>query len=195
MPIRPYEPPAESIAALREAMKVTPKAYRHNAEMMKEVLADVSKHWPHPVYRTGLKDMITTNGLRKAEIIGWRYLARSGSDRNYAIEVQIEDDGTEHCFAELDKGPYIDGFYRVLNDEGIAKTAGATVFKPAVLRINALGIFAVWLRTNDPEKEIIIPLPPAPSYLVTWRQYSIKHFQDALRDKAKAKLANDFSDA
>ena len=92
MPIRPYEPPAESIAALREAMKVTPKAYRHNAEMMKEVLADVSKHWPHPVYRTGLKDMITTNGLRKAEIIGWRYLARSGSDRNYAIEVQIEDD-------------------------------------------------------------------------------------------------------
>ncbi len=195
MPIRPYEPPAESLQALREAVTTTAHAYRYNAAMMKDVLADVPKHWPHPVYRVGLKDMITPNGLHKAELVGWRYLARSGSDRNYALEVQMDDDGKEHHFAELDKGPYIDGIYRVLNDEGIAKTAGATVFKPAVLRINALGIFAVWLRTNDPEKEIIIPLPPAPSYLMTWRQYSIKHFQDALRDRARVKLANDFSDA
>lgn len=195
MPIRPYEPPAESLTALREAARTIPKAYRHAAEMIEAVLADWEKHWPHPVYRVGLKEMTSANGLRKAEMVGWRYLAHSGSDRNYALEVQMEDDGTEHRFAELDKGPYIDGIYKVLRDESIAQKAGATVFKPAYLRINAMAIVAVWLRTDDAEKEIIIPLPPTPSYLVPWQQYSIKHFQDALREQAREKLANDFSDA
>lgn len=195
MPIQPYEPPAESMQALHESAKATPKAYRHNAEMMKAVLADWQKHWPHPVYRVGLKEMASANGLRKAELVGWRYLARSGNDRNYAIEVQMDEDGTDHHFAELDKGPYIDGIYKVLHDESLTKKAGTTVFRPAVLRINAMAIFAVWLRTDEPEKEILIPLPPTPSYVVPWQQYSVKHFQDALREQAKEKLANDFSDA
>lgn len=195
MPIQLYEPPAESLQALRESAKATPKAYRHNAAMMQAVLADWQKHWPHPVYRVGLKEMASANGLRKAELVAWRYLARSGNDRNYAIEVQMDDDGTDHQFAELDKGPYIDGIYKVLQDESLTKKAGATIFKPAVLRINAMAIFAVWLQSNEPEKEIIIPLPPTPSYVVPWQQYSVQHFQDALREQAKEKLANDFSDA
>ena len=161
---------------------------------MKDVLADVPKHWPHPVYRICLKDMAGTNGLRKAEIIGWRYLAQSGNDRNYAIEVQMEDDGADHQFAELVNGPYIDAIYKILQDESLIKKAGATVLNPALLRINALGVVALWLRANDPEKEIIIPLPPTRRSLVAGRQSSIQHFQDALREPARAKLADDFSD-
>ncbi len=194
MPIKPYVPPAASLRALREAAHMTPKAYQHNAAMIKDVLADVPSHWPHPVYDVGLNDLALTNGLNKAEIISWRYLARSGNDRNYAIEVQIDDDQS-HTFSELDKGPHIDGLRRIVTDESIIKKAAEVVYKPAVLRINAMGIFAVWLRTTDEQKEILIPLPPTRSYLVAWQQYSIKHFQDALRDKAKAKIANDFSDA
>lgn len=195
MPIKPYVPPAASLRALREAATMTPKAYQHNAAMIKDVLADVPAHWPHPVYDVGLNDLVLANGLNKAEIISWRYLARSGNDRNYAIEVQIDDDNQSHTFSELDKGPHIDGLYQIVNDKNLIKQTEASVFKPAVLRINAMGIFAVWLRTADEQKEILIPLPPTRSYLVAWQQYSIKHFQDALRDKAKAKIANEFSDA
>jgi hypothetical protein len=146
MPIRPATPPAASLQAVREAAQTTPKAYRHMAEMMQTVATDWKKHWPHPVYRVGLKEMTATNWLRKAEMIGWRYLVQTRNQRQYAIEVQMEADGTEHCFAELDKGPYVDGFYRVLHDDSLAKKTGATVFRPAVLRINALAIFAVWTK-------------------------------------------------
>ena len=194
MPIQPYVPPAASLRTLREAAKLTPKAYQHNAAMIQDVLADVPGHWPHPVYDIGLNDLVRENGLHQAEIMSWRYLACSGNDRNYAIEVQIDDD-KNHTFSELDKGPHIDGMYRIVNDESIIKKAGVTVLKPAVLRINAMGIFAVWLRATDPQKEILIPLPPTRNYLVAWQEYSIKQFQDALRDKAKAKIANEFSDA
>ena len=126
---------------------------------------------------------------------GWRYLAHSGSNRNYAIEVQVDDEGTNHQFAELDKGPYIDGIYRLLKNDDLLNKPSAATFKLAVLRLNALGVFAVWLQTAEPGQAVFIPLPPTPRYLVPLQQYTTNQFQDVLRDKAKEKLALDFSDA
>ncbi|HZS09088.1 MAG TPA: hypothetical protein VFD58_29915 [Blastocatellia bacterium] len=195
MPIKHQQPPEKSLEALREATKKMPKVYAEVAGMIRDILAQPDQHWPHPVYVAGLRDMASANGLRKAQMIGWRYLARVGSDRNYAIEVQHDDDGTDHRLAELDKGPYIDGMYRVLGDKNLARKVGATALRPAVLRINALKVFAVWLRADDPEKELIIPIPPAPPPLKPWQAYTVKEFQDELRDEAKEDLAHDSSDA
>ena len=199
MPIQCYKPPAASLQALRAAAQTVPKAYGPVAAMLQDVSQDLAQHWPHPVYCVGLKAMAATNGLQKAEMIGWRYLAHSGSDRDYAIEMQMDDDGEgegmQHHFAELDKGPYIDGIYRVLQDEDFTKKTGATIFKLAVLRLNALGVFAVWLQTSEPEKALLIPLPPTPRYLEPWQPYTTNQFQDALREKAKEKLANNIVDA
>ena len=188
MPITHQEPPRDTLETLREAAETMPQAYAHNAKMIRDVLDDLDRHWPHPVYIAGLKDMAASGGLSKAEMIGWRYLAQSGSDRNYAIEVQEDPDGTGHQVAELDKGPFIDGIYRVLEDKSIAQKAGETDLKLSVLRINAMGIFAVWLRADDSDKEIIIPVQPAPEYLKPWHAYSVEEFEDALKPEAKRDL-------
>src|SRR5438876_6434751 len=113
MPIKHQQPPEKSLEALRTATKKMPKVYAEVAGMIQDILAHPDQHWPHPVYVVGLRDMTSPNGLRKAQMIGWRYLAQVGSDRNYAIEVQHDDDGSDHRLAELDKGPYIDGMYKV----------------------------------------------------------------------------------
>lgn len=194
MPLQCYNPPAASLQALQAAAQTMPKAYRHIAEMVREVLRELPHHWPHPVYRIGLSEAASATSWAQPELIGWRYLAQSESDRQYAIEVQVEDGG-QHQFAELDKGPYIDGIFRVLKDVSLQPKAGSTVFHLAVLRLNALGVFAVWLQTADPEKALFIPLPPTPRCLVPWQQYTTKQFQDALRDKAQENLANVISDA
>ena len=195
MPIQCYNPPAASVQALQEAAQTMPKAYGHVADMMREVLRDLPHHWPHPVYRVGLSEAASAQGWAKPELIGWRYLAHSESDREYAIEVQVEDDGVQHQFAELDKGPYIDGIFRVLKDASLQPKAGPTVYHLAVLRLNALGVFAVWLQTDNPDQALFIPLPPTPRCLVPWQQYTTNQFQDAVRDKAKENLANVISDA
>jgi hypothetical protein len=187
MPIQAYNPPAASLQALQAAAQTVPKSYEHVAAMMQEILQDPPQHWPHPVYCVGLREAATAQGAWQGELVGWRYLAHSGRDRDYAIEVQVEDD--QHEFAELDKGPYIDGIYRVLKDEVLQRQTGTTVYQLAVLRLNALGVFAVWLQTDAPEQALFIPLPPTPRYLVPWRQYTTNQFQEALRDKAKEKLA------
>jgi hypothetical protein len=192
MPIQCYNPPAASLQALQEAVQTMPKAYDQVAEMVREIVRDLPHHWPHPVYRVGLGEAASATGWAMPELIGWRYLARSESDRYYAVEVQV--DGTQHQFAELDKGPYIDGVYHLVTDEGLWQKPGTRDFKLAVLRLNALGIFAVWLQANQPEQSLFIPLPPKPRWL-TQQQYTTNEFQAALREQAKEKLATALSDA
>ncbi len=195
MPIQPYEPPVKCIQALHEALGTLPKAYHQMTEKILAASNGWQMYWPHPVYCAGLKEMAAANGIHKADLVSWRFLGKLGNDRNYALEVQVDEAGKNYYFSELDKGPYIDGIYRVVNDEELIKKTGATIFRPAVLRINAMAIFAAWLRTEEAAAELIIPLPPTPSYVVPWQHYSIKHFQDALREQAREKLANDFLDA
>lgn len=195
MPIKCQQPPEKSLQALQAAARKVPKTYEHVAQMIRQVVAHPDQAWPHPVYVAGLREMASAGGLRRAEQTAWRYLARSGSDRNYAVEVQHEEDGSGHQLSEVDKGPYIDGMYKVLRDQTLARKLGAASFRPAVLRINAMRVFAVWLQTHDHEKDILIPIPPAPPCLSPWQAYSAREFQDALRDEAKEQLAKDSSDA
>jgi hypothetical protein len=195
MPIKCQPPPEKSLQALQSAARRVPKTYEHVAEMIRQVVAHPEQAWPHPVYVAGLRDMASAQGLRRAEPTGWRYLARSGSDRNYAIEVQHDEDGDRHQLSEVDKGPYIDGMYKVLADQSLARKLGAVLYRPALLRINAMRVFAVWLQTRDQTKDILIPIPPAPPFLSPWQPYSVREFQDALRDEAKEQLATDSSDA
>lgn len=193
MPIKCQPPPEKSLQALQAAARKVPKTYEHVAEMIRQVVAHPAGAWPHPVYVAGLRDMASAQGLRRAEQTAWRYLARSGSDRNYAIEVQ--HDGDSHQLSEVDKGPYIDGMYKVFGDQKLARRLGAVSYRPAVLRINAMKVFAVWLQTRDSEKDILIPIPPNPPFLSPWQMYSAREFQDVLRDEAKEQLAKDSSDA
>ena len=195
MPIRPQQPPEKSLQALRDAARKVPRTYEHVAAMIRTIVAHPERAWPHPVYIAGLRDMAAAHGLRRAEMTGWRYLARSGSDRNYAIEVQCSEDGNTHQVSEVDKGPYIDGIWKVLEDKTLARRIGAVTVWPAVLRINALKILAVWLQAHDRAQDLLIPIPPTPSFLKPFQVCSRKEFQEVVREEAGELLAHDSLDA
>jgi hypothetical protein len=76
----------------------------------------------------------------------------------------------------------------VLADEKIAEKAGETDLNLSVLRINAMDIFAVWLKADESQKDIIVPVEPAPEYLKPWRAYSVEEFEDTLKPEAKRDL-------
>ncbi|MFN0086737.1 MAG: hypothetical protein ACKVX9_15210 [Blastocatellia bacterium] len=188
MPIKFQEPPAETLAALRESAETMPHTFAGHAQIIRDVLAHPDQHWPHPVYIAGLRDMAAKDGLRLAERIAWRYLAHASGNLNYAIEVQDDSDQDEQQLTEIDKGPVIDAMYQVLEDKKLAQRAGDADMKLSVLRINAMGIFAVWLRADDADDDLIIPLQPAPDFLTPGQTYSIEEFQEALQPRAKSRL-------
>ena len=189
MTIKFQTPPAEALETLRESADTMPQALAGQAAILRDVLAHPERHWPHPVYIAGLRDMAAGGGLQQAEQIAWRYLARETSgNRNYAIEVQDDPEWHGQQIAEIDRGPFVDAMYQLLEDVGLARRAAGAEMKLSALRINALGIFAVWLRAEQAENDLIIPLQPAPEFLTPGQPYSIDEFQQTLQPRAKSRL-------
>ena len=195
MPIKPQKPPAASLRVLRDAVGTMPPACASIARAIPDVLDHPDRHWSHPVYVVGLREMASASGLKKARVIGWRYLVRADDHRNYAIEVQQGAGRGGHRLAELDKGPFIDGLYHVLEHQDLVDAAGPPILKLAVLRISAMMIFAVWLQASTADKGVIVPIPPTPHYLKPWQTYTVKQFEDALRGEAQEDMAHPASDA
>ncbi|MDX2031368.1 MAG: hypothetical protein SF339_11895 [Blastocatellia bacterium] len=188
MPITYQEPPAETLETLRDSVESMPRSFEGHAQIIRDVLAHPDQHWPHPVYIAGLRDMASKDGLAQAEKIAWRYLAHTSGNRNYAIEVQDDADWDGQQLTEIDKGPFIDAMYQVLEDANLARRAGDAEMKLSVLRINAMGIFAVWLRADNAANDLIIPLQPAPEFLTPGQPYSVAEFQETLQPRAKSRL-------
>lgn len=190
MLIETQAPPVESLRALQDTAETMPQVYGQVTELLREICARPTQHWPHPVYVVGLNALASEHeGLRGARLTGWRFLTKTKGARNHAVEVQQTPDGDDHRFAELDKGPFIDGMCRVLEDKNFAQQTDVAALKLSVLRVNAMGVFALWLRANEPERELIIPIAPTPPCLKPWpATYTVPQFQAALREEARREL-------
>lgn len=198
MSIKYQTPPEESLKALQAMAEIMPKTYDRLANMLREVHERPDEHWPHPIYVVGLKAMASEKeGLSAARLAGWRYLVKFEGARNHAVEVQQDADGSNHRFSELDKGPFIDGMCRVLEEKGLDEKTDDSALKLSVVRVNTMGVFALWLQADDPNKDRVIAISPTPPYLKPWPEtYTVAEFQAALRDEARRELeAEDFFDA
>lgn len=191
MTVRPQhqELHAAALQALQDAIDHLPPAYAHLAHMLRDVHDHPEQHWPHPVYLVDLDDLAVADGLSQAQLVGWRYLAQTDGNRNYAIEVQGEPDGANCQFAKMDQGPLVDGIYQVLAEPKLRQRVTAGELQFSVLIINEMDTLAVWLRAQDPAQEIIAAIPPVPAYLQPWPAvYTVEQFQDALRNEARREL-------
>jgi hypothetical protein len=183
-------PPDESVQALRQAFDQMHPAQSHMQDMLKQVQDAPMEHLPHPVYSAGLDDMAADDGLRKARIVGWRYLAQSSKGDNYLIELHQHADGSHH-FAGISRGRRLEAMLQVLEAAKSHPKLGGGVYTFSVFLVNALGVFALWFHGNDTDQEIVA-IPPVPSGLQPWpRIYTVEQFQDALRSEAQLNRAYD----
>ncbi len=192
MAIQQQTPPVESLQALEEAADHLHPAHSAITDMLNQAHDRPSEHLPHPVYAVGLDDMASGDGLKKARVIGWRYLAESSGGRNYLIEVHQTPDGF-HRFGGVEKGPLVEAMLKVIDEAKLDQKISSGVYTLAVLAIQALGVFALWLNANEVDAEIVV-VPPAPRGLQPWpTTYTVEQFEEALRVEAQSKLAYDVS--
>lgn len=190
MPIHHQEPPAESVGALRAAAETLHPAHGLLLATLRKVSARPAEHHPHPVYTVGLADMAGAEGLSKATVTGWRYLAQSEEQHHYSFVVRHGPAGDDHRFTEMNRGPFVAGTLQVLADAKLHAELDAGVYRLSVLTVSALNIFALWLHAPEPGREVIAVVPPAPRYLEPWpKLYTLEEFQDAVRPQAARKLA------
>lgn len=144
---------------------------------------------PHTVYSVDLQDLATGKGLAALRLVGCRYFAKSADGTHFAIEVHQDKKTAKHKLGEVARGNVVDGVQQILEDPLLQEKLSGADFTLSLLRINALGIHALWFHADEPVTDIIIGVPLTPPYLESWpKTYNREEFETAVKDAAKQKL-------
>jgi len=151
------QPPASALQALAQALNVH-REPRH----LHEILQAAHQHATHPhrVYMMDSQAMAAGSGLDKAHLVAWRFLVTTGSGGHAAVELPCRADDTGHQFGTADLGPLVQGTLDALQAAERQMTAAGPDYEVALLRIPALYVQALWLRSVDGQDRLI-PLAPA----------------------------------
>ena len=147
---------------------------------------------PHTVYSVDLQDLATGKGLAALQLVGRSYFAKSADGTHFAIEVHQDKKTAKHKLGGVARGNIVDGVQQILNDPSLQEKLSGADFTLSTLRINALGIHALWFHAEQPVTDLIICVPLTPPYLEPWpRTYNREEFETAVKDAAKQKLEAD----
>jgi hypothetical protein len=196
VPIETPEPPRPSIDALQAMLPalVGSAGIRHSApSFAASLLASPrslsSPGLSYPVYTLGLDNVAAGAGLSKAKLTAWRHEFMSG-DEVVAAEVSA---GRRPRFSGLN----VNSSFRSIQQELRSATETGKAFadqsyQPRLLQISALGIRALWLKSEPrSHADVVIPLAPTRRELTANRHYSPAEFIEALRSAADALLRTD----
>jgi hypothetical protein len=196
MPIETPEPPRPSIDALQATLPslVGSAGIRHRApSFAASLLASPrslsSPGLSYPVYALGLGAVAAGSGLHKAKLAAWRHEFTSG-DEVVAAEVSA---GRRPRFSGLN---VLSSFRSVQEEVRLAAEAGKDFadrsYHLRLLQISAMGIRALWLKSNLPaHADVVIPLAPTRHELTANRHYAPGEFIEALRPAAETLLRTD----
>jgi len=127
---------------------------------------------PHRVFVLPF-EAIHNQRLSDAIFIGWRFLLLNGDIVIGSAEVPAE--GEQPISVHFD--PFAKSTAAVIREiEGLGHLQAAEV-ELRLLKVNALYLWAIWV-VGD--KQMLIPLEPAPSFIEAGRRYTERNFMEAL---------------
>jgi hypothetical protein len=171
MPIKPAVPPVDTfdiIASYVQSLALAPGSHFMNNVPQEELELTA----PHRVYVLGFND-IRHKMLSRAAFVGWRFLIVAG-DRVIASAESLND--REHSVA-VNAGRFVSATAITIDLLENLPEVQAGDFELRILKVNALYLMAVWLTGN---RQLIIPLDPAPLFIQAGRQYTERSFFEAL---------------
>src|SRR5215216_4733997 len=170
MAIQIKQPTSDSLQALQVGLaKIrTHPQFEPLARMLQQVHDAPADHMPHEIATVDLRELASGTGLQAARVVGHRYLTQA-ADKNFAVEVhQVKGDAREQ-FAEVTHGRMVENVKRILDDPDLQHLLGGNNFRVVALRINALGLNALWFQsTENSQADLIACVPPTPPYLEPW---------------------------
>jgi len=190
MTIQFGKPPEESIQALgnwAEKLKIRPTASVPAAGPKLSAARGGNLSHPHKIYFLGLRDVARGAGIRKAKLVGWRYLVKR-KGHTHAVDVSVDRLGN-HRFSHLSHGRFPAETLSALKATLAGKHAKAGEYLLGVLEVPSLHVIALRLEDRkDHDKDILIPLPPTHHLLGPGRPYPAQQMLEVLRAAASEKV-------
>lgn len=186
------KPPEKSLEICKDALASFPEVTDAEHKMFlggaQEEL--VPKH-AHEVFTTSVDDLAGGKGLDQAKAVAWRYLVESQGKVEGSVEVALHEGESGHEFSMINKGPFNQATLEALNVAEQSDVAQKESPKLAFLRIPALYVMALWLRSENPENDIFIPLAPTHQDLEPGKEYSREAFLSIMEKAAQETSAKE----
>ena len=196
MPLRAAQPPetAEIVAATSVARLASAPEAAFGAP--ESAASDVALAMPHPIYTLGLSDLLDRrplDDLGESDITGWRYLVQDHARTVAGVELAVDPETAGVRFSQLQSGPVAESTDATIRAAQERDDVRQQSFEVRLLRVPALYTMALWLNDGDAQqnRDLIIPLAPAPSWLEANRAYSAEEFMDTLYRRAQERKKND----
>ena len=146
---------------------------------------------PHELRHVGLDALADQRPLDDSETTGWRYLVETGGRAVAGAEVVTDADSGGAVFSQLNEGPFVQATAEALQGLEDRPEVAAGSYQVRMVRIPALYVVALWLEDREGDRDLVLPLAPAPAYLDTGRLYEEQEFLEALAGPARERLAFD----
>jgi hypothetical protein len=141
---------------------------------------------PHDVYLIGLGDLAGEASLDAATVVGRRFLVLDGDRPIAAAELADPEQGTGF---QLNEGPYVEATASAIEQAERNPELAGVDYEVRLLRIPALYVMGIWLKSERGDADVVIPLDPAPTPLVAGRTYPSEDILSALAELARVRLA------
>lgn len=139
---------------------------------------------PHAIFDLGVDDLAAGRGLEAARPGGWRYLVASRGGAVSAAEIGAASDSA----AQVNSGPFVAATELAMAAAEALPAVVARDHEPRLLRVVALHLMALWLKSDDPShSDLVIPLPPSPPFVTPGKPYPAGELLEALREPARLK--------
>ncbi|TFI52523.1 hypothetical protein BLD44_019750 [Mastigocladus laminosus UU774] len=195
MGIKKKNPPAKSERALVEGLNNLPpglarsKKGRFFAESATQFKPGSPNVIQHPVYTVSLQEL-AESGLANAKQTSWRYVypKRNKNDDEFAVEVAIDEAGQNHAFLNTEEGDFVPGTMSAIKKAERLERSQKNDYELRVLKIPAIYLFALWLKDEQGDDDIFVPLVEASPQLEAKEEYSKEEFERILRQDAQQQL-------
>jgi len=183
MPVKITNAPAAALAALHggigemRGLAATPPA----VAALAAAEAQTPEGVPHETFHLGLDAIQARRGVAAAEPVGWRYLL-GGSTATHALAAEVHHRPEGYQFAGINEGPFNKQMVDMM--KRIEPQIREADYEPRLLRIPALYIVALWLKS--PNGDLYVPLEPSNPEVEVGRLYKEKEFDAALERAADA---------
>ncbi len=150
---------------------------------------------PHEIYDLHADEIARGGGLETAHATGFRYHVAASGGSVTAAEVHTDASGKASLLANLNYGPFVESTAQGFSQVAALDAVRTGSYEARVLRFSAIGLMAIWLKSDPGGADIIYPLAPAPSMLKADQPYTVEAFLSAIRPLAEKRAATTVSGA
>jgi hypothetical protein len=184
VPLRPSEAPSAALDIVREATRSIVAGRRAGTANLRAADPEgLTFETATQVFVLGASDLTSGAGLGSARPVAWRYVVRDGGRLLATADAAAR--GRSHSFSHVNEGPFAQATVEALGTAERLPELREGLFERRLLEVPALFSISLWLHDPDAaQRDVVVPLAPAPPGLEPGRPLAVGAFVDVLASLA-----------